>query len=173
MAGSYAIELLTNEIERGAEALLDRIDRAGGTLTAIETGLIQREIQESAYQAQLAIDAGDAVVVGVNRFSDQKRETEGVGPGENGHTPDPGPQLLLFGTDPQTERLQIERVRAVRASRSASACRASLEAVSRAARDGGNLVPPIIDAVESMATVGEISDALRAVFGEYSETATI
>src|SRR6185436_8181542 len=123
VAGSYAIEVLTNEIEQGAAALLDRIDRAGGTLTAIETGLIQREIQESAYQAQLAVDAGDAAVVGVNRFSDQKRESEGVGPGESGHTPDPGPQLLLFGTDPETERLQIERVRAVRASRSASAWR--------------------------------------------------
>jgi methylmalonyl-CoA mutase N-terminal domain/subunit len=173
VAGSYAIEVLTNQIEQGAEALLDRIDRAGGTLTAIETGLIQREIQESAYQAQLAIDAGDAVVVGVNRFSDQKPETGNVGPGESGDTQDPGPQLLLFGTDPETERLQIERVRAVRASRSAGAWRASLEAVTRAAQDGGNLVPPVIAAVESMATVGEISDALRAVFGEYSETATI
>jgi methylmalonyl-CoA mutase N-terminal domain/subunit len=173
VAGSYAIEVLTNEIEQGAEALLARIDRAGGTLSAIETGLIQREIQESAYQAQLAIDAGDAVVVGVNRFSDQQLETGDLGAGESGHPPAPGPQLPLFGTDPETERLQIERLRAVRASRSASAWQASLEAVSRAARDGGNLVPPVIAAVESMATVGEISDAMRAVFGEYSETATI
>src|SRR4029078_2283925 len=68
VAGSYAIEAMTNAIERGAEAILDRIERAGGTLRAIESGLIQREIQESAYRAQLAVDAGDAVVVGVNRF---------------------------------------------------------------------------------------------------------
>jgi methylmalonyl-CoA mutase N-terminal domain/subunit len=173
VAGSYAIELLTNEIEEGAKALLDRIDRAGGTLTAIETGLIQREIQESAYQAQLAIDAGDAVVVGVNRFPDPKPEPGGVGLEASGEAPDPTARVPLFGTDPETERRQIERVRAVRASRSASACRAALEAVSRAAREGGNLVPPVIAAVEAMATVGEISDAMRAVFGEYSETATI
>jgi methylmalonyl-CoA mutase N-terminal domain/subunit len=172
VAGSYAIEVLTNQIEQGAEALLHRIDRAGGTLAAIETGLIQREIQESAYQAQLAIDAGDAVVVGVNRFSDQRLET-GVGLEGPIQPPSAGPQLLLFGTDPETERLQIERVRAVRASRSASAWRAALEAVTQEAREGGNLVPPIIAAVESLATVGEIADAMRAVFGEYSETATI
>jgi methylmalonyl-CoA mutase N-terminal domain/subunit len=172
LGGSYAIEALTNAIEQGAEALIERIDRAGGTLTAIETGLIQREIQESAYQAQLAIDAGDAVVVGVNRFSNPSPETAGAGLGESGQAPAPGPQLPLFGSDPETERRQIERVRAVRASRSDSAWRASIEAVSRAAREGGNLVLPVIAAVESMATVGEISDAMRVVFGEYSETAT-
>ena len=173
VAGSYAIEVLTDEIEQGAAALLDRIDRAGGTLTAIESGLIQREIQESAYQAQLAIDAGDAVVVGVNKFSDQRLEAEGLGLDEEIQPPGSRLQPALFGTDPETERLQIERVRAVRASRSGNECRAGLEAVSRAARDGTNLVPPIIAAVEALATVGEISDALRAVFGEYVETATI
>ena len=172
VAGSYAIEVLTDQIEQGAEALIDRIDRAGGTLTAIETGLIQREIQESAYQAQLAIDAGDAVVVGVNKFSNQRLETGGLGFGESGQPPAPSPQPALFGADPETELRQIERVRAVRASRSTADWRASLEAVSRAAREGGNLVPPVITAVESMATVGEISDAMRVVFGEYSETAT-
>jgi methylmalonyl-CoA mutase N-terminal domain/subunit len=173
VAGSYAIEVLTNEIEQGAEAILDRIDRAGGTLSAIETGLIQREIQESAYQAQLAIDAGQAVVVGVNRYSDQQPQTGDLGPGASGDTPTPTPQPALFGTDPETERRQIKRLRAVRASRSEGAWRASLDAVSQAARGGSNLVPPVIAAVESMATVGEISDAMRAVFGEYSETATI
>jgi methylmalonyl-CoA mutase, N-terminal domain len=172
VAGSYAIEVLTNQIEQGAEALIDRIDRAGGTLTAIETGLIQREIQESAYQAQLAIDSGDAVVVGVNKFSNQRLETGVLGLGESGQPPAPSPQPALFGSDPETERRQIARVRAVRASRSAGDWRAAIEAVSRAAREGGNLVPPVITAVESMATVGEISDAMRVVFGEYSETAT-
>ncbi|MEO8256858.1 MAG: methylmalonyl-CoA mutase family protein [Acidobacteriota bacterium] len=172
VAGSYAIEVLTNQIEQGAEALLDRIDRAGGTLAAIETGLIQREIQESAYQAQLAIDAGAAVVVGVNRFSEQ-RLAVGDPDLEETQAAVPGSQPPLFGADSEVERLQIERVRAVRASRSASTWRAALEAVSRAAGDGSNLVPPIIAAVESLATVGEVSDALRAVFGEYSETSTI
>ena len=93
VAGSYAVEILTNEIEQAAEALLDRIDRAGGTLTAIEAGLIQREIQESAYQAQLAIDAGDAVVVGVNKFSDQRMETGGLSLAESGQPPAASPSL--------------------------------------------------------------------------------
>src|SRR5262249_19232162 len=137
VGGSYAIESLTNDIERGAAALLDRIDAMGGTLTAIENGFIQREIQESAYRAQQAIDSGAAVVVGVNRFAD----------GGNGSVP-------TFHVDPDVERRQIERVRNVRASRSVSVWTAALERVEQAARDGSNLVPPIIAAVEAQATVG-------------------
>jgi methylmalonyl-CoA mutase, N-terminal domain len=156
MAGSYAIESLTDDIERGAEEILARIAAAGGTLAAIETGLIQREIQESAYRAQLAIDAGAAVVVGVNKFAVDEK---GAG--------------VVFAVDPDVERQQIERLRAVRASRSAVACRNALAAVTEAAHDGSNLVPPIIAAVEAKATVGEISDAMRAVFGEFKETATL
>jgi methylmalonyl-CoA mutase N-terminal domain/subunit len=155
VAGAYAIEALTDEIEREAEALIGRIDRAGGTLTAIETGLIQREIQESAYRAQLAIESSEAIVVGVNAFAEK------------------GARGPLFHIDPKVERRQIERVRAVRASRNVDRWQAALEAVSRAAREGGNLVPPIITAVESRATVGEISDALRSVFGEFTETTSI
>jgi methylmalonyl-CoA mutase N-terminal domain/subunit len=163
VAGAYAIEKLTNDIERGALEILERIDRAGGTLAAIETGLIQREIQESAYRAQLAIDSGTATVVGVNRFSD----TGDAGPDAS----DGSTQPATFSIDPDVERQQIECVRAVRASRSVDAWRASLDAVTRAARDGGNLVPPIIAAVEARATVGEVADAMRAVFGEYEEAA--
>ena len=156
VAGSYAIETLTNQIEQGAVDMLSRIDRAGGTLAAIETGLIQREIQESAYRAQIAIDAGDTVVVGVNRFVEK-----GAG------------RVPLFAVDPDVERQQIDRVRAVRAGRSAGACRAALAAVTEAARGSSNLVPHVIDAVDARATVGEIADALRSVFGEYRETATV
>jgi len=155
VAGSYAIEALTNEIEKGAAAILDRIDRAGGTLVAIESGLIQREIQESAYRAQLAVDSGDSIVVGVNKFA------------EKGSGSQP-----LFQIDPEVERRQIERLREVRASRDADTWRRALDAVAQAARDGGNLVPPIIAAVEAKATVGEIADAMRAVFGEFQEIAT-
>jgi methylmalonyl-CoA mutase N-terminal domain/subunit len=157
VAGSYAIEALTDEIERGARALLDRIDHAGGTLVAIESGLIQREIQESAYRAQVAIDAGESVVVGVNRFSDEQGAAA----------------MDTLQIDPDVERRQIERVRGVRASRSADAWRAALDVVQDAARDGRSLVPPIIAAVEAKATVGEVADAMRAVFGEYHETATV
>ena len=157
VGGSYAIERLTDDIERGAEEVLARIERAGGTLVAIETGLIQREIQESAYRAQLAIDSGEAVVVGVNTY----RDREGTGSASADSRP------------PVAEQQQIERVRALRESRNAEACRTALEDVSRAATSGSNLVPPIIAAVEANATVGEIADAMRAVFGEYEETATL
>jgi methylmalonyl-CoA mutase N-terminal domain/subunit len=157
VAGSYAIETLTNRIEEGAQEVLTRIERAGGTLAAIESGLIQREIQESAYRAQLAVDAGQSVVVGVNRFTAE----------------DPGAAMDTLSIDPDVERQQIERVRAVRASRSAQAWRSALDAVDQAARDGRNLVPPIIAAVEARATVGEIADRLRAVFGEYKETPSL
>jgi methylmalonyl-CoA mutase N-terminal domain/subunit len=157
VAGAHAIETLTDAIEQGAVDLLARIDHAGGTLAAIEAGLIQREIQESAYRAQIAIDSGESVVVGVNRFVDQDRATTAIN---------------TLRIDEDTERRQIERVRGVRASRSADGVRAALDDVTPGARDGSNLVPRIVAAVEAHATVGEIADAMRAVFGEYSETAT-
>jgi len=154
VAGAYAIETMTDRIEREAVAILDRIDAAGGTLAAIETGLIQREIQESAYRAQQAVDAGESIVVGVNKFND-----------EGSAAP-----IDTLRIDPGVERRQIERVQALRAGRNPSTWRAALDAVSAAAADGSNLVPPIIAAVEAAATVGEISDAMRAVFGEHEET---
>jgi methylmalonyl-CoA mutase N-terminal domain/subunit len=160
IGGSYAIETLTNEIERGAAALIDRIDRAGGTLAAIDAGFIQREIQESAYRAQVAIDAGRQVVVGVNAFDGQD---------DNGETT----TVPLLKIDADVERRQVERLRAVRAGRDADTHRAALQSVTDAATGGANLVPPIVAAVEARATVGEIADALRAVFGEYEETATV
>ena len=152
VGGAYAIEERTTRIEREATALLERIDRMGGTLTAIETGFIQREIQDAAYRAQQAIDARQAIVVGVNQFTD-----------------DSVANIAVFRVDPEMERRQIERLRAVRAGRSESAWRAALAAVDRAARDGGNLLPPIIAAVEQHATLGEIADTMRAVFGEYQD----
>jgi methylmalonyl-CoA mutase N-terminal domain/subunit len=156
-AGSYAIETLTNAIEQGAEEILAKVERAGGTLAAIEAGLIQRDIQESAYRAQLDVDAGTATVVGVNRFAAEAT----------------GAPMATLTIDPEIERQQIERVRAVRASRSESEWRDALAAVSKAARDGGNLVPAIVAAVEARATVGEIADSMRAVFGEYKETSSL
>jgi len=157
--GSYAIEAMTDEIERGAEALIARIDALGGTMAAIETGMIQREIQESAYRAQIAIDSGAAVVVGVNSFTERAATSAQGGD--------------VFRVDADTERQQVERVRATRARRDPAACREALDAISAAARGRDNIVPPIVAAVEALATVGEISDALRRVFGEYEETATL
>jgi methylmalonyl-CoA mutase N-terminal domain/subunit len=157
VAGSYAIETLTNDIERGAVEILARIDRAGGTLAAIESGLIQREVQESAYRAQLAVDAGESTVVGVNRFV----------------VDSDGSAIDTLAIDPAVESRQVERVRALRAGRSAAAAQAALSAITQAAHDGTNLVPAIITAVEAQATVGEIADAMRAVFGEFEETAAL
>ncbi len=150
--GAWAIEQLTDRVEREAAALLDRIDKLGGGLTAIETGFIQREIQESAYRAQQAVDSGAATVVGVNRYAADE--------------PTPIEALRI---DPNLEARQVERVRAVRASRDDARCRAALGQVERAARGQTNLVPPIIEAVEAHATVGEIADTLRRVFGEHQE----
>jgi methylmalonyl-CoA mutase N-terminal domain/subunit len=153
VAGSYAIEALTTRIEREASALIERIDRLGGTLAAIESGFVQRAIQDAAYQAQLAIDRTDQVVVGMNAF-----------------TSDEALNVDLLQVDPDVERQQVERVRQVRASRSASQWRTALDGVTRAASSSENLMPPMIEAVEARATVGEISNALRAVFGEYRDS---
>ena len=151
-AGSYAVESLTNEIERGAIALLQRIDAAGGTLSAIEQGMIQREIQESAYRAQQRIDAGEDIVVGMNKYVTSE-----------------GAPIEVLQINPDVEQRQVDRVRAVRASRSQSEWQAGLDRVKAAARDGTNLVPGVVSAVEARATLGEISDAMRSVFGEHEE----
>ncbi|MSO55755.1 MAG: methylmalonyl-CoA mutase [Acidobacteria bacterium] len=156
VGGSYEIESRTNEIEKAARALLDRIDTSGGTLAAIESGMIQREIQESAFRAQQAIDSGRSIIVGVTRFQTDESA--------------PIPTLRI---DPQIESVQQRRVRGVRASRDSAAWRTALDMVRGAAQGDANLVPPIIAAVTAKATVGEISDALRSVFGEHRETSVV
>jgi methylmalonyl-CoA mutase, N-terminal domain len=160
VGGSYAIESMTDAIERDAEAIIARVDRMGGTLSAIEAGVIQREIQESAYRAQVDIDNGTAIVVGVNRYADGAAGSD-------------QPHVDVFRVDADTERRQIERLAALRATRNPATWRRSLDTVVLSARTGANLVGPIIDAVEAYATVGEISDALRSVFGEFEETASV
>src|SRR5687768_3502981 len=151
-AGSYYVETLTSQIEDGARELLTRIESVGGTLAAIEQGYIQRQVQESAYQAQLAVDSGEAVVVGVNKYA-----TDDVS------------SIEVFQIDPQLEVQQVQRVQEVRRARNQAQWKASLDAVRSAATSADNLVPPIIAAVEARATVGEIADTLRSVFGEYRE----
>jgi methylmalonyl-CoA mutase N-terminal domain/subunit len=167
MGGSYEIEQCTAVLERDALQLIERLDAAGGALAAIETGYVRRQIQEEAYRAQQAVDAGTAIVVGVNRF--QSRE-----PGVGSEGTGVGSRRLVdsFVIDPALERQQIERLRAVRAGRSESDWTNALDAVDRAARDGSNLVPPIIAATEKHATLGEIADRLRSVFGEYQDASS-
>ncbi len=152
VGGSECIESLTDVIERDVHAYLKSIDEAGGTLRAIETGYIQNQIQNAAYEDQRAIERGERVVVGVNRF---QKEEERVVP--------------TFRLDPALEQSQVERLREVRAGRSPSAVAERLAALERAARGTDNLMPPILDAASVYATVGEISDCLRSVFGEHRE----
>ncbi len=156
LAGSFYVESLTNELEAAAWGYLDEIESLGGTLAAIERGFQQREIQEAAYQVQRAVDSGDQVVVGVNRFRDDEVTT-------------PPTQKI----DPDGERRQIERVRQVRAERSADAWTSTIDELERVARADGNLMPAILDAVRAYATVGEISDRLRVAWGEHRELITV
>ena len=160
--GSYAIEELTDRIERDAREILARIDRLGGTLAAIEGAVIQREIQDAAYAAQQRIDSGETVVVGMNRYA---TDAAAGGPSA-GRT---ASSIATLAIDPAMEGSQVERLHRVRAARDHSAWQSALDAVSAAAQGTDNLVPPIIQAVEAHATVGEISDAMRAVFGEHRE----
>src|SRR6266853_1151308 len=150
LAGSYYVESLTNEIERRAQLYLDKVEALGGTLRAIERGFIQQEIQNAAYDFQQGVDRLENVVVGVNRF-----QSEGDRP------------VPVLRIDEALESRQVERLRALRQRRDKTAWEGAIKAVEKAARDGANLMPHIIHAVESYCTVGEISDALRRVFGEY------
>ena len=176
VGGSVEIEALTDRIEREARALLARIDDLGGTLAAIESAFIQREIQDAAYRAQQTIDSGETVVVGVNRYADLPPDhlRQGYGDQEGGSHGNDGGSRIASGIetlkiDPEIEARQAARVRQVRAARDASRWRAALDAIASAARGTDNLVPPIIAAVEAHATVGEISDTMRGVFGEHKE----
>jgi methylmalonyl-CoA mutase, N-terminal domain len=157
VAGSYAIESLTNAIEHGAREVLDRIDKSGGPLAAIESGLVQREIQESAFRTQQAVDEGRSIVVGVNRYADGGEQSRAA-------------TIPVFHVDADAESGQIDRVRALRTRRDAARWGAALAAVTHAASNPSvNLVPPIVAAVEADATVGEIAGTLREVFGEFQE----
>jgi methylmalonyl-CoA mutase N-terminal domain/subunit len=155
-AGAYFIESLTDEIEKRAVEYLGKIDALGGMLKAIERGFVQQEIQNAAYEYQTAVESGNAIVVGVNRFSEESRS-----------------QVPVERVNESVERRQVERLHALRRKRDPSAWQRSLEAIRETSRSGENLMPRILDAVEARATVGEISDAMRSVFGEYEETVVI
>jgi methylmalonyl-CoA mutase, N-terminal domain len=155
-AGSYAIEELTNEIESRAVDYIEKIDAMGGMLRAIETGYVQREIQDAAYKYQRAIETDEQIVVGLNRFQSKEETT-----------------VPLLRVDPEIEQAQVERLRSVRARRDAEAARAALVRLEEAARGTENVLPRILDCVETYVTVGEISHRLRRVWGEYQEAVTV
>jgi methylmalonyl-CoA mutase N-terminal domain/subunit len=156
LAGSYFVESLTNEIERRAAEYLGKIEVMGGMLKAIERGYVQQEIQNAAYEYQQAVDRGDTVVVGVNRFELEEEKP-----------------IPIQRIDESLESKQVERVRALRARRDVTSWQTALRAVEDAARSGANVMPRILQAVEACATVGEISDSMRKVFGEYREAVVI
>jgi methylmalonyl-CoA mutase N-terminal domain/subunit len=158
LAGSYYVESLTSEIEKRADDYLKKIEAMGGMLKAIERGYVQQEIQNAAYEYQQAVDRQQAVVVGVNRFQVESEDEK---------------QVPILRIDPALEPRQVERLRALRAKRNRETWQAAIRAVEDTARSGENLMPRILAAVEANATVGEISDAMRKVYGEYKEAVVI
>ncbi|MCB2186131.1 MAG: methylmalonyl-CoA mutase, partial [Deltaproteobacteria bacterium] len=156
LAGSYYIESLTDQIEERAAKYIAEIDQMGGAVEAVERGFVQREIQEAAYDYQKAVEAGARVVVGVNKFVTEKQEV---------------PKILRV--DPIVREEQAQALADLRAQRDSQAVEAALAALKAAAIDGGNLMPHFLAGVRAYATLGEICDTLRGVFGEYQAPMTI
>jgi methylmalonyl-CoA mutase, N-terminal domain len=148
LAGSYLVESLTDDVERLAWAYIERIDEMGGAVAAIEAGFQMDEIEQAAYEYTKSIDDGERVIVGVNRF-----------------TIDDEPEPSVFPSDPDLERGQRDRLTAFKSDRDAGEVRARLDDVAAAARGTQNLLYPMKDALRANATLGEVSDALRSVFG--------
>jgi methylmalonyl-CoA mutase N-terminal domain/subunit len=153
LAGSYYVEMLTNKIEQQVWHYLEQIDALGGSVRAIERGFMQAEIERAAYDYQLALEQGRAVVVGVNRFVQEEDEH----------------RLALLHVDEEVARRQVARLVALRQRRNNALVAQKLCALSQAAPGQDNVLPYIIEAVEAYATLGEISDVMRRVFGEQCE----
>lgn len=155
LAGSYYLEWLTNEIERRAREYIDKIDEMGGMLVAIEKGYVQQQIQDSAYAYQRAIEKGEQIVVGVNKFQIEEK----------------GTSRKILRVDPSMAEKQIARLRALKESRDNVKVKEALEEIRKAAKNESvNLMPKILEAVKVYATLGEICDVLREEFGEYRES---
>lgn len=153
LAGSYYIESLTDKIEQEAMEYIRKIDELGGAVRAIESGYIQKEIQDSAYKYQMQVESGDRIVVGVNKFQIEEE-----------------PHKNILKVDPEVERVQRERLEALRKERNNEDVKAKLKALKEAANTDENLMPYILDAVKTYATLGEICNILREVFGEYEQS---
>jgi len=156
MAGSYAVESLTDEIERGALETIEKIDAMGGAQAAIQSGFMQREIQDSAYRAQLAIERGEQVVVGLNAFPDADAL-----------------RMNILRVDPAIEELQRARLASLRSRREPSKVRNLLTELSRTAAGRDNLMPCLLACVENDITLGEICSTLRKIWGEYAPATSL
>jgi methylmalonyl-CoA mutase N-terminal domain/subunit len=148
--GAYFIEALTDELEAAARELIERVDEVGGAVEAIEQGFVQREIEDAAYKHTAEVEAGEKVIVGVNRYREEESEP-----------------IELYKLDPEAERRQLERTAKVRSERSADEAAKAVAEVRRVAEGDGNLLPPMREALRARVTIGEISNELRDVFGTY------
>ncbi|KPK68533.1 methylmalonyl-CoA mutase, partial [candidate division WOR_3 bacterium SM23_60] len=155
--GSYYVESLTNRIEREVREYLEKIEEMGGALAAIENGYFQKEIHRSAYEYQKAVESGAISVLGVNRFVTEKEMKK----------------LSTLKVSPGAVRRQIARLKKIRRKRNGAKVKAALTKLQKAAQDSANLMQPILNCVKAYATIGEISDVLREVYGEYKETKII
>jgi len=158
LGGSYYLENLTNRMEKEIRALIDEIDEAGGMLRCIETGKIQMDVLKNAYEIEKRKQSGEIVIVGVNKFIDEQKQDE---------------EIVLTQIDPIVARKQIERLHRVKAERNNERVRGALEVLKEKAMGEENLVPFILYAVKEYATVGEICDTLREVFGEHQESVVL
>lgn len=154
LGGSWAVEALTDRMEKEAFAYISRIDELGGMIRAIEIGYPQKEIADAAYRYQQQLDSGEKVIVGVNKY---------VVPEEQ--------PIEVLKIDPEVERRQVERVRKIKRERNQALVKEKLGRVHAACRNGENLMPVLIDAVKAYCTLGEISDVYRDVFGVYRDPA--
>jgi len=150
LAGSYFIESLTNEVEAAALQLIEKIDAMGGSVAAIEEGFMQNEIAKSAYEYQRHIESGEKIIVGVNKFQTEEKNT----------TP-------VFRIDESIQKIQTDKLKALRSKRDNAKAGNCLKVLHETAKGNGNLMPAVVDAVENYCTLGEIADELRKVFGEY------
>jgi len=156
LGGSYAVEHLTTRIEREVEEILERVEALGGAVPCIEQGFFQRELANAAYRRQKAIESGDRIIVGLNQYQDEPEQS-----------------IPLFKVDPESETRQIQQLRGLRETRDAGAVARTLAAVEDAARRGGNIIPATIEAVKAYATLGEICDTLRKVYGVHQPSTVI
>ena len=156
LAGSYYIENLTDEVEARAQEYIDQIDRMGGAVAAIEKGFIQKEIGASAYRFQREIEKGERIIVGLNRFQTHEDKLTG-----------------LLKVDPEVGDKQVARLQELKNTRDNAAVQQALAELKTAAEGTDNLMPPILKAVKALATLGEVCDTLRGVFGEYEAPALI
>ena len=150
LAGSYFVEAMTSEMEQKAWEYIHKIDAMGGAVAAVESGYMQQEISRASYDYQRSIESGERIIVGVNKYGVEEP-----------------PFDKLFTVDDSIRQVQMEKIRQLKDERDPAKAAACIKRVEETAAEGGNLMPVIIDAVEHYATLGEISDAMRRVFGEY------